>query len=64
MKTKRINITVILIIVIISTLSYSSCEVFETMFNCKKCSKSGEKNVEACGQHEIDDYEQSGYNCK
>jgi hypothetical protein len=61
MKTK---IKVILIVVIFSSLSYSSCDVFEAMYNCKKCSKPGEKTVEACGQHEIDDYEERNYDCK
>jgi len=48
----------------LSVLSYSSCDVFEYIFNCKTCSASGQKDVEACGQHQIDEYESSGWDCK
>jgi hypothetical protein len=64
MKINRVNIKVIFIVAIISVLSYSSCDVFKYIFNCKTCSTSGQKDVEVCGQHEIDEYENSGWDCK
>jgi len=64
MKIKKTNIKVIILVTMLSVLSYSSCDVFEYIFNCKTCSASGQKDVEACGQHQIDEYESSGWDCK
>ncbi len=64
MKIHRVNLKVIFIVSFLSVLSYSSCDVFEALFNCKTCSASGQKDVEVCGQHQIDEYEDSGWDCK
>jgi len=64
MKTKRVHFKVIFCFIVLFILSFNSCDPMESLFDCKKCSKSGQKTVEVCSQRDIDDYESSGWTCK
>ncbi len=61
---KIINILILLFII----LSFNSCEVLEYVFQCQTCTgidKNGKQmETTGCGDHEIEQLESEGWDCK
>jgi hypothetical protein len=61
MKTRKIFFLVIGSIILLYTLSFTSCE---TLFDCQKCTNRNNEMQWGCGDHEREQLESQGYTCE
>jgi hypothetical protein len=67
MKIKVLFKIIISLLLLFIALSFNSCEVLEYVFQCETCTaydKNGKlMETTGCGDHEIEQLENEGWNC-
>jgi hypothetical protein len=63
MKARRIFSKVFIGLIFLITLSFTSCDLMNYVFDCMTCTKGNDSQI-ACGNHDQEYLENQGYTCQ